>query len=147
MQSCYRYVSRDNEWSFQTNNPHSNVMHTSQFSVNPAHGAYNGTESAWYFGPKMWVQIPSEIRNKKFLVGFKREIKKWKSTDCPVVSLIIQFSWLLILHIHLHKKILPVSSISGQFDVQKRKAFGFQNTPLTFSSYMSFLLHEAVLST
>ena len=81
--------------------------------LNPAHSVYV-TESALYFGATIWVQIPSEIRNKKFLVGFKREIKKWKPTDCPIVSLIIQISWLLILRIHLLKKILPISSILGQ---------------------------------
>ena len=59
--------------------------------LNPAHSVYV-TESALYFGPTIWVQIPSEIRNKKFLVGFKREIKKWKPTDCPIVSLIIHIS-------------------------------------------------------
>ena len=59
--------------------------------LNPAHSVYV-TESALYFGPTIWVQIPSEIRNKEFLVGFKREIKKWKPTDCPIVSLIIQIS-------------------------------------------------------
>ena len=81
--------------------------------LNPAHSVYV-TESALYFGPTIWVQIPSEIRNKEFLVGFKREIKKWKPTDCPIVSLIIQISWLLILRVHHLKKILPVSSILGQ---------------------------------
>ena len=81
--------------------------------LNPAHSVYV-TEPALYFGPTIWLQIPSEIRNKKFLVGFKREIKKWKPTDCPIVSLIIHISWLLILRIHLLKKILPVSSILGQ---------------------------------
>ena len=80
--------------------------------LNPAHSAYV-TGSALYFGPTIWVQIPSEIRNKKFLVGFKRKIKKWKPTDCPIVSLIIHISWLLILRIHLLKKILPVTSILG----------------------------------
>ena len=59
--------------------------------LNPAHSAYV-TESGLYFRPTICVQIPSEIRNKKFLVGFKREIKKWKPTDCPIVSLIIQIS-------------------------------------------------------
>ena len=81
--------------------------------LNLAHSAYV-TESTLYFGPTIWVQIPSEIRNKKILVGFKREIKKWKPTDCPIVSLIIHISWLLILRIYLLKKILPVSSILGQ---------------------------------
>ena len=44
-------------------NPHYNLRHTSQFSVNPIHSVYNGAESASYLGPKIWEQILSEIRN------------------------------------------------------------------------------------
>ena len=65
-----------------------NILHS---FLNPAHSVYV-TEPALYFGPTIWLQIPSEIRNKKFLVGFKRQIKKWKPTDCPILSLIIQIS-------------------------------------------------------
>ena len=72
-----------NEVFKQKNNPHYNLKHTSQFSVNPVHSVYNGTELASYLGPKIWEQISSEIRNKIFLKGFKGEIKKWKLTDCP----------------------------------------------------------------
>ena len=64
-------------------NSHDNLRHTSQIFVNPIHTVYNGTESASYLWPKIWKEIPSEIRNKKFLEGFKRQIKKWKPTDCP----------------------------------------------------------------
>ena len=52
------------------------LWHTSQFSTDPIQGVYNGTESASYLGPKIWEQIPSEIKNKESLDGFKREIKK-----------------------------------------------------------------------
>ena len=44
---------------------------------------YNGTESASYLGPKIWEQIPAEIKNKHYLDGFKKEIKKWKPIECP----------------------------------------------------------------
>ena len=73
-------------------------------------------------------------------------MKKWKPTDCPIAWLIIQISWLLILYVHLFEKTLPATLMSGQLDVQKRKASGFQNTPLTSSSCVSFLLHDALLS-
>ena len=67
-----------------SNNTHDNLRHTSQFFVNPTHSVYNGIESASYLGPNLWKQIPSEIRNKKSLEGFKREreIKKCKPTNC-----------------------------------------------------------------
>ena len=47
------------------------------------HSVYNGTESTSYLGPKIWEQIPAEIKNKDSLDGFKKEIKKWKPTECP----------------------------------------------------------------
>ena len=72
-----------NEVFKQRSNSHYNLRHTSQFFVNPIHSVYNGTESVSYLGQKIWKQIPSEIRNKKSLEDFKREIKKWKPTDCP----------------------------------------------------------------
>ena len=68
----------------QRSNSHHNPRHTSQIFVNPIHTVYNGTDSASYLGPKIWKEIPSEIRNKKFLEGFKQQIKKWKPMDCLV---------------------------------------------------------------
>ena len=58
------------------NTPHYNLRHTSHFSTDPIHSVYNGTESASYLGPKIWEQIPAEIKNKDSLDGFKKEIKK-----------------------------------------------------------------------
>ena len=55
-----------------------NLRHTSQFSTDLIHCVYNGTESASHLGPKIWQQIPAEIRNRESLDGFKREIKIWK---------------------------------------------------------------------
>ena len=72
-----------NEVFNQRSNSHYNLRHTSQFLVNPIHSVYSGNESASYLGPNIWDQIPFEIQNKKSLEGFKREIKKWKATDCP----------------------------------------------------------------
>ena len=65
------------------NTPHYNLRHTSHFSRDPIHSVYNGTESASYLGPKIWEQIPAEVKNKDSLDGFKKEIKKWKPTECP----------------------------------------------------------------
>ena len=65
------------------NTPHYNLRHTSNFSTELIHNVYNGTESASYLGPKIWEQIPAEIKNKDSYGGFKIEIKKWKPTECP----------------------------------------------------------------
>ena len=77
--------------NFSNKQSHYNLRHTSQFSVNPFHSVYNGTESASYFWPKIWEQIPCEIRRNKFLVDFKREIKKWKPTNVLLFHLLFKF--------------------------------------------------------
>ena len=50
-----------NEFFKKRSNPHYNLRHTSQFSVNSIHNVYNGIESVSLLGPKIWEQIPSEI--------------------------------------------------------------------------------------
>ena len=50
-----------------TNTPHYNLRHKLHFSIDLIHSVCNGTESAFYLGPKIWEQIPAEI---------KKEIKK-----------------------------------------------------------------------
>ena len=60
------------------------LPHTLQFSTDPIHSDYNETESASYLGPKIWEQIPAEVKNKESLDGFKREIKKWKPLNVYV---------------------------------------------------------------
>ena len=62
---------------------HYYLRHASQFVVDPIHSVFNGSESALYLGPKIWEQIPFEIKNINSLVGFKKEIRKWKAANCP----------------------------------------------------------------
>ena len=52
---------------------HYHLRHTAQFVVDPIHSVFNGSESASYLGPKIWKQIPVEIKNKDSLVRFKKE--------------------------------------------------------------------------
>ena len=73
--------------------PYYNLRNNSQFLTYPIHSVYNGTESASYLGPKIWEQIPAEIRNKESLDSFKREIKKWKP---------------LIVHAEFVKRLCPI---------------------------------------
>ena len=65
------------------NTLHYNLRHTSHFPTDAIHSVYYGTESTSYLGPKIWEQIPAETKNKNSLDGFKKEIKKWKPTECP----------------------------------------------------------------
>ena len=62
---------------------HYTLRHNSQFLVNPIHSVFNGSESASYLGPKISEEIPTDIKNKDSLIGFKNEIKKWKPLNCP----------------------------------------------------------------
>ena len=63
-------------------NTYYNLRYASQFLADPVHSVFNGSESASYLGPKIWEQIPFEIKNINSLVGFKKEIRKWKPANC-----------------------------------------------------------------
>ena len=64
-------------------NTHYNLRYASQFLFDPIHSVLNGSESASCLGPKIWERIPFEIKNINSLVGFKKEIRKWKPANCP----------------------------------------------------------------
>ena len=57
--------------------------YASQFFIPPTHSVYHGSESASYFGPKLWELLPPVIRKIDTLSGFKKAIKKRKATNCP----------------------------------------------------------------
>ena len=63
-------------------NTHYNLRGTSQFIVDPIYSIFNGSESASYLGCKIWEEIPTDIKNKDSVIGFKKEIKKWKPLNC-----------------------------------------------------------------
>ena len=69
------------------NTPHYNLRHTSHFSTGLIHGAYNGTESASYLGPKIWEQIPVEIKNKD-----SRDILRKKLKNGNLLSVHVEFA-------------------------------------------------------
>ena len=48
---------------------------SSHFSTDPIHSGYNGNESASYLRPKIWEQIPAEIKTNGSFDGFKKELK------------------------------------------------------------------------
>ena len=73
------------------NTPHYNLRHTSHFSTDPIHSAYNGTESAFYLGQKIWEQIPAKIKKIKILLMVLR--KKLKNGN--LLSVHVEFVRLL----------------------------------------------------
>ena len=42
-----------------------------------------GIESLTYLGPKIWSQVPSEIKESHSLAVFKNKIKNWRPKLCP----------------------------------------------------------------
>ena len=52
-------------------------------TVGPIYSVFINSESALYLSPKIWEQIPTEIKNKDSFVWFKKEIRKWKPFNCP----------------------------------------------------------------
>ena len=42
----------------------------------------NGTDTISFQGPKLWVSIPSEIKESKTLPEFQSKIKRWKPINC-----------------------------------------------------------------
>ena len=42
-----------------------------------------GIESLTYLGPKIWSQVPSEIKESHSLAVFKKKIKNWRPKLCP----------------------------------------------------------------
>ena len=43
----------------------------------------SGTETLAHLGPKIWSLVPPNIKESKTLYCFKKEIKKWKTGNCP----------------------------------------------------------------
>ena len=42
-----------------------------------------GTETLAHLGHTIWAIIPREIKEEPSLTRFTREIKKWKTSNCP----------------------------------------------------------------
>ena len=61
----------------------SNLRYTSLFTIPPIHSVYNGRESVYYMGPKIWELIPHAFKQINSLSGFKKAIKTWKPSNCP----------------------------------------------------------------
>lgn len=58
------------------------LRYTTQFLGDPIHSVFNGSESVSYLDPKIWQQIPTEIKNEDSK-NLKKEIRKWKTFNCP----------------------------------------------------------------
>ena len=66
-------------------NTHYNLRHTPQFLVDPIRSVFNlmvvNQHHIW--DPKFGNKYPSKLKTINSLVGFKKEIRKWKPANCP----------------------------------------------------------------
>ena len=56
----------------------------SEFAIQNVRSVFNGAESIYFLGPKIWDIVLSELKQLETVNAFKREIKKWKPVNCPV---------------------------------------------------------------
>ena len=59
-------------------NSHCNIRQIFHFIPLNDDNVLDGIESVSYMGPKIWMLIPSEIRQISPLPVFQKKIKKWK---------------------------------------------------------------------
>ena len=55
--------------------PYHNLRHTLQFSTDPVHSLYNGTESASYLGPEIGGKYLLKLNMRNLLMVLKEKSK------------------------------------------------------------------------
>ena len=60
-----------------------NLRSENSFMSRQVNSLYHGTESLSFLGPKIWEQVPQEIKESENIAIFKSKIKKWTPSHCP----------------------------------------------------------------
>ena len=68
---------------FQERSVPYNLRSDNNFASCHVNSVYHGTESLSFLGPKIWEQVPPELKSLKSLDIFKTQIKKWIPLNCP----------------------------------------------------------------
>ena len=68
---------------FALKNTGYNLRGGNKLNSNNIKSVNNGTETISYLAPKIWEQVPDEIKNSSSLNIFKRKIKTWIPNSCP----------------------------------------------------------------
>ena len=68
---------------FSFRNTGYNLCGGSKLKSNTVKTVYYGTESISNLAPKIWEQVPDEIKDSKSLNTFKHKIKSWVPNSCP----------------------------------------------------------------
>ena len=62
---------------------HYNLCSYNGFRLRFVRTVYHGTESVPYLGPKIWDNVPIDLRNAQSFYSFKKSIGKWIQNNCP----------------------------------------------------------------
>ena len=68
---------------FQLRNSKYNLRKNPTFETRDAKRVFSGTETISCLGPKIWEQVPNEIKNSTSINNFKNKIKDWIPNECP----------------------------------------------------------------
>ena len=68
---------------FTPKNTGCNLRGGNKLNSNNIKSVSNGTGATSYLTPKIWEQVPDEIKNSSSLNIFKRKIKTWIPNSCP----------------------------------------------------------------
>ena len=68
---------------FRTTEPAYSLRRDTIFESHRIQTQRYGIESLTYLGPKIWSQVPSEIKESDSLAVFKNKIKNWRPKLCP----------------------------------------------------------------
>ena len=68
---------------FTLKNTGYNLRGGNKLNSNNIKSVNNGTETISYQAPKIWEQVPDEIKNSSSLNIFKHKIKTWIPNSCP----------------------------------------------------------------
>ena len=60
-----------------------NLRSENSFMSRQVNSVCHGTESLSFLGPKIWEQVPQEIKESDNIAIFKSKIKKWTPLHCP----------------------------------------------------------------
>ena len=60
-----------------------NLRNPVSFKMRKIYSVYNGTETLFHLGPKIWSLVQKEIRQSASLGDLKSKIKKWALSNCP----------------------------------------------------------------
>ena len=60
-----------------------NLQNQTDFVIPQVKSVNHGLESVRFLEPKIWENLPNDLKNKESVDSFKTAIKRWKPESCP----------------------------------------------------------------